>query len=383
MGKTIKILCVLFLLAAAAGCRNETPAVTPSGRSVRIGVIGPMSGPSRALGQDTLKGIKTSLAMNPYLKNGDKIELIVEDDQNDPKSTVKAFKKLVLSGKVTAILLLSSSSSCLAAKAVADAYKTPVLVVLGTHPKITEKTRFVSQLCFDNTFQGKVAALFVHDELLLDRAAVFTDPDSFYSSSLVDEFVKQFMKIGGDVTDIISIKGGQKDLMGLLAAVRKHDPELLYLPIGAKYAIPVLDTIQRMVWYPECMAGEGLISEVRSQFRDDIHLFDGLLAVDFYSSTIPLTPFGKRAVRKFRKLYRERGNTFAALGIEGMEILRSAMNHCEPPENRLCVNEKIRNTNNFEGIMGKITIRPNGKAERPLIVNRIRNGRIIGVVKVY
>ena len=382
--RAIKILTILLLLTITTiGCQEKKPPISPSGRVVKIGVIGPMSGPQKALGRDALMGIQTSLHLNPYLKNGDKIQLIIKDDQNKSEITVKEFKDLVQKQKVSALLLLSSSSPCLAVKAMADTFKTPVLAVLGTHPKITEKTKFVSQLCFDNIFQGKVAALFVYDELLIDKAAVLANPNSYYSSSLGDEFVKQFMRIGGDITDIKSVTEENNDFRAILKKIREHKPELIYLPVDARYAIPIMKAMRGMGWYPECMAGEGLISEIVSQYEDDIHLFDGTLAVGFFSNSIPLTPRGKKAIRTFRKLFSQRGNSFVALGVEGMDILRNAMNRCDKPQDKICVNEKLRSTKNFEGLMGKISIQLNGKASRPLIVNRFKNGKIYGVVRVY
>jgi hypothetical protein len=43
----------------------------------------------------------------------------------------------------------------------------------------------------------------------------------------------------------------------------------------------------------------------------------------------------------------------------------------------------IHDTSDFEGYMGKISIKSNGKAVRPLIVNIIKNGHMKFVVKVY
>jgi len=43
----------------------------------------------------------------------------------------------------------------------------------------------------------------------------------------------------------------------------------------------------------------------------------------------------------------------------------------------------IRSTLDFEGIMGKISIGPNGKAARPLFINAIYGGKMKYIVKVY
>jgi len=54
-----------------------------------------------------------------------------------------------------------------------------------------------------------------------------------------------------------------------------------------------------------------------------------------------------------------------------------------PPDDRSCINNMIRSTLDFEGIMGKISIGPNGKAARPLFINAIYGGKMKYIVKVY
>ncbi len=59
------------------------------------------------------------------------------------------------------------------------------------------------------------------------------------------------------------------------------------------------------------------------------------------------------------------------------------MNRCAQPGDRECINAMIHRTDSFEGIIGRISIHADGKVERPLIVNRIKDGRLQFVVKVY
>ena len=102
--------------------------------------------------------------MQPLLDNGDRIEIVFKDDQDDPERSVRALKELVENEKVSAVLTFSSSGPVLAMAKVADIYRTPILAALATHPEVTQTSEFVSQVCFDNQLQGKVAALFVRDE---------------------------------------------------------------------------------------------------------------------------------------------------------------------------------------------------------------------------
>jgi branched-chain amino acid transport system substrate-binding protein len=116
-----------------------------------------------------------------------------------------------------------------------------------------------------------------------------------------------------------------------------------------------------------------------AQHSEELDLVNGMLATDFFAHGMPLTTFGKKA----RESFKGEPTVFAGLGIEAYAIMLNAMNHCSDPADRECINKQIRSTTNFTGIVGKITIGPNGKAQRPLCINSIKGGRSKFIVKVY
>jgi branched-chain amino acid transport system substrate-binding protein len=120
-----------------------------------------------------------------------------------------------------------------------------------------------------------------------------------------------------------------------------------------------------------------------AQHKEEIDLVDGMLATDFFAHGMPLTPFGERARDKHRENHKVSRTAYVALGVEGYAILLDAMNRCSDPADRECINNQIRSTTNFKGIIGNITIGPNGKAQRPLTINSILGGRSKFIFKVY
>jgi len=379
--KITYIAIILTLVFQLIGCDRQQQ-IQPSGKKVKVGIIGPFSGDDIYKGKDGLEGIRTGMQMYPYLDNGNSIELVIEDDKNDPELTVKALKKLTEVENVSAIIILSTSASALAVNTVADEYKTPVIALLATHPDIAKDTSFVTQLCFDNIFQGMVAALYVMDELLIDNVAVFKNPSSYYSTSLADEFIKKYESLGGRVTDIVPVNPATEITEQILDVIRENGAELLYLPIEAKKLIEILQTTEKMSWNPKKMGSDGLLSAVLRKHEKDIGQLEGLLAIDYYTEDVPFTPFGKKASKTYQKLYKSRGSTYVAAGVEGFAVLFRAMNLCNTGD-RECINSMLHSTNNFEGLMGKISIQTGGKVVRPLIVNAIKKSRMEFIVKVY
>jgi branched-chain amino acid transport system substrate-binding protein len=381
--KKLVYLSILFSLVFWLDGCDRKPAIEASGKTIKVGIIAPLSGSVLAYGKEGLKGIETAKQLQPYLQNGDRIELVVEDDKNDPALTVERLKKLVEKDKVSAIMTFSSSKPVLAMAKVADNYQTPILAALATHPDITEDDGFISQLAFDDDFQGTVAALFVRDDLLIDTVAVFNDPTSVYSSHLASEFERKFKSIGGEITDRIALTEETAELSDVIKGVYDNAPELLYLPISVKDVIRVVREVRKLDWKPEMMGSDGLISTMIAQHKDEIDLVEGMLATDSFAHRMLLTPFGKRAAEMYSKMYKDTATAHVALGAEGYAILLDAMNRCSDPADRDCINKQIRSTTNFMGIVGNITIGPDGKSTRPLCINSIQRGRSKFIFKVY
>ena len=381
--KNLVHLSILIIFVFWLGGCDQKLAIEPSGKTIKVGIIAPFSGSDHAKGEEGLKGMETIMQLQPYLQNGDRIELVAENDKDDPALTVKLLKKLVKEVKVSAIITFSSTSPVLAMAKVADEYRTPILAALATHPDTTKHNGFISQLCFDDDFQGTVAAVFVRDDLLIDKVAVFNNPGSVYSSHLAAKFESKFKSIGGEITDTVSLTEETGDLSKVIKSVHDHTPELLYLPISAKDLVRIVREVRKLDWKPKMMGSDGLITTMLVQHNNEIDLVDGMLATDFFAHGMPLTPFGKRVRNKFREKYKDARTPYMALGVEGYAILRNAMNRCSDPADRECINNQIRSTTNFTGIVGNITIGPNGKSQRPLTINSIQGGRSKFIVKVY
>ena len=380
----IYITVVIVSILVLNGCDQQT-AIQPSGKTLKVGFIAPFTGPNGSKGRESVKGIRTAMHMQPLLPNGDAIELIVENDQDDPVLTEKAIRKLVEEDEVSSIIIASSSLAVLKVAAIADKYKTPIIALLATHSEITAQNNYVSQLCIDDTTQGTIAALFVMDELLIEKFAVFTEPDSAYSKYLGNVFANKISTIGGEITGVISLEQGKTDYVAMLEELRKKGTELLYLPIGIEQFIQIDQATREMGWSPEMMGSDGMLATVLAQYPENIDQLDGVYATDFFAqrNKPKVTTFGKNAQSMYSSLFSGIATSYVALGAEGYAILYHAMERCQNPADRECINRMIRSTQDINGIMTKISIRSDGKAIRPLFVNTIKNGKMRSVVVVY
>lgn len=370
------------MLLPLAGCeQQQQPTPQRSGKVVKIGVIAPFSGPNKGWGESSIQGVKTALALQPYLSNGDQVELILEDDQNDSEISRKSLHKLAAEDKVAAIMIFSSSAVVLEIVDEIEKYEIPVLALIATHPEITSG-EWVTQFAVDDKLQGTIAALYVIDDLLIEHAGVVVNEGDPHSLFLADEFSRKFEEAGGRINRV-AINDSFKDFPKIVGGFRGSGIDFLYLPLDADHVVLIEQEMSKMGWNPQVMVSDGLLSRIQLEFADKIDIVNGMLAPEVYSSSLPRTEYGRKVRSIFEQKFDDVGTVFTGLGCEGTSVLLGAIDRCEDSRDRSCINQMLRSTSGFDGMFGKLYIGANGKTERPVFINMINGDELKLVVKIY
>jgi branched-chain amino acid transport system substrate-binding protein len=182
---------------------------------------------------------------------------------------------------------------------------------------------------------------------------------------------------------VVDIGAKDIDFEALLAEMGHQYLDFLYMPVKAMHVLKIERAVRALGLQSQMMMSDGVASNVILEFKEDIRLLNGLLAVDVFSTRRKKTPYGQIMKSSFTKSFQEPGTTIAALGCEGMSYLLTAMQKCDDPTNRVCINSKIHSQENFIGFSGVFHIREDGKAERPVFINRIDDGTLTNLVKIY
>ncbi len=380
------LLLVISAISFALLQNKSGPQIKPSGLKIKVGIIAPLSGEYMSKGMMGIKGIKIAQQLIPYLNNGDEIEWVAKDDQDTPEQSIKALKTLIEKEKVAAVIMLSGSGSVLAIAKVAELYKIPILTLFASHPDITKNSSFVNQFSFDDTFQASVAALYIRDEMLLDKVAIITQSNNVHLFYLAQQFAQQFKAAEGKITDTYDLQKNALDTIEVLQAIRNKDPQLLYLPVSLANVFKIKLALAELDWEPAIMVSDGILASVRAQNLYPLSLMNEVIAIDAFSYDTEFTDFGEHLLKQATSMDISHKNigTYGALGMEGYALLIMVMNQCSVQHNlSICINDKIRSTSKFEGIKGFISIDAQGKAHRSLVVNRLRNEVTEFVVQVY
>src|SRR5882672_9183029 len=134
---------------------------------IKIGFHAPQSGPAAADGKSSTIGAEIA---RDWINEkggvlGQKIELVIYDDQNKPDQAVPIANKLIGQDKVVAAVSGSYSAPTRAAAAIFQTAGIPYFSAYGVHPDITAGGNFAFRGVTLGPPQGKGAAKFIADKI--------------------------------------------------------------------------------------------------------------------------------------------------------------------------------------------------------------------------
>lgn len=158
--------------------------------AIRIGVIGPLTGPSSDFGLPMLNGIKLAIdeinSFGGYL--GRPLELVIKDDQANPELGHKLSQELVKE-KVIATIGFCNTGVAMKSLDVFQNSRTPLLVPCTTGTPVTTKFPPAESYIFRNAPRDGIQAPFMVDEIVargLTKVAVFADNTGYGEGGLQD-----------------------------------------------------------------------------------------------------------------------------------------------------------------------------------------------------
>ena len=161
----------LFSLLITLAFSSFTSSLALDGESIKIGIIASLTGPADEEGRNWLEGAQ--LAADQLIKDGIKLELVVEDDETKPASLVKAFNKMVAVDKVQAIVGGTWDFLGEAAYPLARQHKIPFIT--PTNPsEIINKAERSNPYIFSNSLTLAAEREAIKEFLKLERPASIT-----------------------------------------------------------------------------------------------------------------------------------------------------------------------------------------------------------------
>jgi branched-chain amino acid transport system substrate-binding protein len=359
-----KYIWILLLAGITVSCTHRS-------NIIRIGVAGPMTGDQSIFGRDERRGVE--LAVDEWNESGGvlgkKIELIVEDDQHDPRQAVAVANRLVTDGVIGVIGHFNSNCS-IPASAVYHRAGIPMISHGSTNPQLTEQGfDNVFRVCGRDDQQAKIAADFVCKTLKLSRIAIIQDRTT-YGEGLADEF-KKGLSNNCKVVYYGSIIQGDKDFRAVLTNVKAQNPDLIYF--GGVYPEGglLVKQARQLGINAMFMGGDGIMGPEFINIAGNSA--DGVYAT--FGPDINKVASAKAFIESYKKKYGEPG-PYSIYAYVAANILLSAIKDSGSIDPGVII--KFIHSHSFNTALGTIQFDSKGDVvHSPYVIWQVQNGKFV------
>ena len=352
------ILCVI-LCVNITSCNREDEIV--------IGLNYEGSGALAPYGKALLWGAE--LAVGEINASGgiDGRQVRLEKADNRSTGAESAAAVLYLKSVKGADVILGPATSTLAKAALSAGADILIISPSATSDELTANTsnkRLFLRLCFSDSVQGAAMGKYA-SSLGFQKAAVIIDMSSDYSVGCATAFRSAF---SGEIVFEGRFLSGETDFSALVTELAKTNFDCIYLPAYYTEAGLFIRQSREQGIDKTFLGGDAMDSPYLADVIGREEYRKNVIYTDHFSYD---DPYFKSFAEKYRNRYGENPPAYSALAYD------SVMLYCETlreigAENIQIVEKYIFNTNSFQGVTGKITIKENGDCEKqPVFVSLV------------
>ncbi|MDP6343316.1 MAG: ABC transporter substrate-binding protein [Alphaproteobacteria bacterium] len=335
----------------------KPPVVEDGERTLKVGVIGPETGPEAALGLAVLDGVR--LAAQHFNAagglNGKPMEVIHHDSQGDMERTMAAAHDLV-GRKVIAIFTAPTGWSTFAPTRLANRSRT-IMISVGSRRKIGRSGAFVFRSALSDGIATDELVRFATERLGYTKYALVTTSSYDYSLSLSGLFLQAVQRHGGQLSaraDTYNTYTGGRDLDAVIAALKTaaDPPQAIIYTGGGSEAARLARALRQAGLTAPLIGGEDLFSAG--------YLKEGGAAVHgslLYATFAPDHPSPRLAdfLADFARIRKQLEPTppdrFAALAYDSFNALALAIERAGSLKSA-AVRDVLLSAGPFEGVTG-------------------------------
>ncbi len=345
---------------------------------INIGALLPMTGSVAAFGQMAWDGINTARKIEPEAL-GRPIDIKLSDTKSEKVDSANAVSRLIEKEKVVVVIGELISGNTIAASDYAERTKIPMVSPTATNPLVTQGKQFVFRVCFVDPEQGRVAAKLALDELHAKTAAIIYDISQDYCVGLKTFFQREFTQGGGKILGEVMYKMGDRDFTPQLSRIKSLKPDIIYAPIYYTECALIAKQAREMGLNAPILAGDGVQAPELIQLGGKA--VEGIyFTAHFHTDTIS-TPMGKKFFELFKKEVGKELDSYTAQSADAYFVVVDAIKRAGSTD-PVKIRDALSATKDFEGLTGKITIKPDGNAIKPMVVNKVKDGKFVYVTTI-
>ncbi len=347
---------ILFL--ALALCLMAGTAVAAD--TIKIGLMAPLTGAWASEGQD-MQQIVELLADEINMAggiNGQKIEIVTEDDGGDPRTAALAAQRLSTQGLV-AVIGTYGSAVTEASQGIYDEAGLIQVANGSTAIRLSEKgLKYFLRTCPRDDEQGLVAYKALKNGGY--KSIAILHDNSSYAKGLADEAKALLEKDGANIVFYDALTPKENDYSAILTKMKAANPDVVFFTGYYGEAGLLLRQKMEMNWNVPFLGGD-------ATNNPDLVKIAGKEAAAgfmFLSPPVPQDLDSKEAMAfmtAYKKKYNaEPGSVWAVLSGDGLRVVAEAIKATGSTDPDKLVDYMKTKMDNFPGLTGQISFNDKG-----------------------
>ena len=295
-----------------------------SAADIKIGVAEALSGGAAQYGVAIRNGFQLAAEEINAAGgvNGNKLQLVIEDEQGKKEEAINVFKKLIFQDNVLMVFGPTLSNSAQAAHPIAQASKTVAFGTSNTADGITSIGDYI--------FRNSVTEADVLPETIkmavkksgIKKVAVIYGNDDVFTKSGYDNFKKALEDLKIPVTSTETFAKGDVDFKAQLTKIKAGNPDAIVLSALLAEGAPIMVQARQLGLTVPFIGGNGMNSVKVFELAKDKS--DGLYVGSPWSASNN-TPENAKFLKAYNNKYKTSPDQFAAQAYDGLYIAAQAL----------------------------------------------------------
>ncbi len=323
---------------------------------VKIGHVGPLSGPIAHLGKDNENGARMAIDVlnaKGMTLGGKKVkfQLVAEDDGANPQQATSVAQKLT-DAKINGVVGHLNSGTTIPASKIYNDHSIPQISPSATNPKYTQQGYKGAFRVVANDGQlGGALGRYAATTLKAKNVAIIDDRTA-YGQGVADEFAKAAKAAGINIVGRQYTNDKATDFNAILTAIKGKRPDLVFF--GGMDAVggPMLRQMKQLGINAKFMGGDGICTEQLPSLAAGA-MGDGQVVC---AEAGGVEESGKKAMETFRADYKKKFGTevklYAPYVYDAVMVMADAMQRANSAEPAKYLPELAKTS--YQGVTGKI-----------------------------
>ena len=354
----------LFIAAVVAGMGSAAMAQE---QVVKIGHIGPVSGPQAHFGKDNENGVRMAIEdLNAKgLEIGGKkvkFQLVAEDDAADPKQGTAASQKLCDDKVAGAATFLNSGVAIPSSKVFHDC-GIPMITGAATNPELTKPgwNTTYRVIANDNAL-GAALADYVAKIAKLKTVAVVDDRTA-YGQGLASVFKREAEKQGVKVVASEFTNDKATDFMAILTSIKAKKPDAIFY--GGMYgqAGPMLRQMAQLgMNEAKLLGGDGICVPELAKVAAGAKPLENVVCADGGASLAKM-PGGSEWKKRYDAKFPGQFQVYSPYFYDATMLLADAMKRANSWDPKVYI--PFLQKSDYAGVTSRIQFEANGEMKNP------------------